>query len=80
MSFTAQADNAERYVDCASAALHRAGPKNCKAYHESLSCASKAIQVMDAEHLKNKEARRAISEIKLGQKATQAAMRLDGCK
>jgi hypothetical protein len=75
LTCSAQAGSIEkvkRYIHCAQAANNRAGPKNCRAYQDSISCGKKAIQAMTIPG--------AVRDTRLALENTRIAARRDRCK
>jgi hypothetical protein len=75
LNFSAQAGSLaefDRNVDCARAALKRAGPQNCPAYQESISCGKKVVALSETA-AGRKNAKDAIAQTRIG-------ARKDGCK
>ena len=73
LTCTAQAlEDYEKYSLCQEAALKRAGPKNCPAYQEAISCGNKTLQVLTSERARRFQ-RSSLYH-------ARAAARIDGCK
>jgi hypothetical protein len=75
LNFSAQARSLaefDRNIDCAIAAIRRAGPQNCPAYQESISCGKKAAALTTTVNSRN-EAMAGVNEARIG-------ARKDGCK